>query len=276
MVEEKASLNLRQEVKPQEIRKLWDFAETLAAAARGVVKSKISSRLTISEKADKTLVTDIDTAIEAQLRSSIENSYPEHGIVGEELALSNPEAEFQWFLDPIDGTEELVHGVPLWGTIIALHFHNQPLLGIIDHPQLDFKVSAALGFGTWVNDSQIAICDYEGLFDGSQRIGISRRSHFLRHGDKKGLFDLLTRKNPNFRTYASCYNYVAPATGRLDAGVDWHVRAWDRAATQIIIEEAGGKFVSIEESSAPLYERRFSSVFGKPRAVDYLVALIKR
>ena len=253
---------------------MLDFARNLAGEIRGFINASLNNKLSVSLKPDKSLVTEIDLAVEQLVRRKIAEKYPDHGIVGEELPLSNPFSPWQWLIDPIDGTEELVYRVPLYGTIIGLHYEQYPVLGIIEHPELNWQVSAAWGQGTWANGQKIILPSFAGELDGSQHVGLSRRLSFLRMGDEGKLFDRLALFNPNHRIYATCFAYSGAAAGKLDAAVDWNVRAWDRAATQILVEEAGGKFVSLRETDEPLFERRYCSVFGKPEVVDYLVGLL--
>src|SRR5439155_2295528 len=68
--------------------------------------------------------------------------FPDHGVIGEEYPPTRRESAFQWILDPIDGTEEFVHGVPTFGTMLALHHRGVPLVGVIDDPALDIRVHA--------------------------------------------------------------------------------------------------------------------------------------
>jgi fructose-1,6-bisphosphatase/inositol monophosphatase family enzyme len=87
----------------------------LADEARRVAAPMLERGLTTETKADASLVTDVDRAIERRLREMIGRWFPDHGILGEEFPPERAESTFQWILDPIDGTEELVHGIPTWG-----------------------------------------------------------------------------------------------------------------------------------------------------------------
>ena len=68
-------------------------------------------------------------------------------MLGEEYPPTRPESPFQWIMDPIDGTEEFVHGIPTFGTMLALHHRRVPLVGVIDHPALDIRVNAGAASG---------------------------------------------------------------------------------------------------------------------------------
>jgi inositol-phosphate phosphatase/L-galactose 1-phosphate phosphatase/histidinol-phosphatase len=112
------------------------FIHTLADLAGEVLRPYYRSPLVIDSKGDRSPVTEADRAVERALREAIRKAYPEHGIVGEEYGAENPDAEFCWYLDPIDGTLSFMHGKPLFTTLIALCHRGIPVLGCIDQPIL--------------------------------------------------------------------------------------------------------------------------------------------
>lgn len=85
-------------------------------------------------KEDKSPVTLADREIEAVIRAEIEARFPEHGIIGEEFGVRNPGADFQWILDPVDGTSSFIIGRPTFGTLIALAYKDETQIGIINQP----------------------------------------------------------------------------------------------------------------------------------------------
>jgi fructose-1,6-bisphosphatase/inositol monophosphatase family enzyme len=111
-----------------------DFGLATIKKARAFIHEKSKKGFTVSIKSDDTVVTEVDRETEQLIRAEIEKKFPGHGIVGEEFGIRNEQAEFKWYLDPIDGTISFSHGIPLYGTILALHQGDTPLVGIIDHP----------------------------------------------------------------------------------------------------------------------------------------------
>jgi myo-inositol-1(or 4)-monophosphatase len=113
------------------------FTVELARASGDFIRPLFGRRdLPVELKSDQTPVTHADRGAEELLRRMINQRFPAHGIIGEELGSENPDAEFVWVLDPVDGTKSFVTGVPLWGTLIALLQHGQPVLGCIHQPLL--------------------------------------------------------------------------------------------------------------------------------------------
>ncbi len=112
-----------------------DFAHMLADAADGVARQYFRSpHIHTTLKADDSPVTQADVAIEQALRDMIQHDYPDHGIVGEEQSAYQPDAPWQWVLDPIDGTRAFTCGTPSFTTLIGLMHHQTPALGIISQP----------------------------------------------------------------------------------------------------------------------------------------------
>ncbi|MDC6641787.1 inositol monophosphatase, partial [Leclercia adecarboxylata] len=104
----------------REIAAAAALAARLADAARGVIQGYFRRSYAIEDKADESPVTIADRESEAAMRRLIGESFPGHGIVGEEYGVERADAEFVWVLDPIDGTKSFICGVPLFGTLIAL------------------------------------------------------------------------------------------------------------------------------------------------------------
>jgi fructose-1,6-bisphosphatase/inositol monophosphatase family enzyme len=258
----------------RDVERYHAAAVELADEARRIVKPALERGFSVETKADASLVTDVDHAVERRLRELIGRWFPDHGVIGEEYPPTRPDSDFQWIMDPIDGTEELVHGIPTFGTMLALHHRGAPVAGVIDHPALDLRVNAGRGLGAYRNGQRIHLSDLpasarpEGV-----RLVLSARLNFTRHVDEGRLFEALTRLYPNHRIFRAAYAHTAVVTGAADAMVDVHNRVWDLAPSQILIEEAGGRYAVVRDFAAPDGGRILSAVFGKPGVVDRLVTV---
>jgi fructose-1,6-bisphosphatase/inositol monophosphatase family enzyme len=266
----------RAQIDPAEVRRLYQLALGFADEARKVLDAAWTAGFEVLRKTDGSFVTSADFKTEEKLRALIQKQLPAHGILGEEYAPQQPAAAFQWILDPVDGTEDFVQRVPTYGCIIALHCQGYPLIGVIDHPALQLRVSAAWGLGAFQNGERVHLADLDpSLIDGSERVVLSARANFTRFADHGNLFDAITRQHPNHRIYRSCFAHTCAITGAADAMVDYGNRIWDLAASQILIEEAGGKYVMIQDVDVPRVGRVLGGVFGKPTLVDRLVRLLR-
>jgi fructose-1,6-bisphosphatase/inositol monophosphatase family enzyme len=234
--------------------------------ALSVCKRYTGGDFLVTEKVDKSLVTEADIEIERVLRLKIEEMFPDHGVIGEEFSATHPESPYQWILDPIDGTEEFVNGLPLFGCIISLEYKHSPIVGIIDLPMVGIRIYASKGGGTFCNGKRVVLSD---LFIPSEklRLGISKRANFSRYVDEDSLFNSITQNYRNLRIFDSCFAYAATASGGLDAMVDYNVRHWDISACRILCEEAGGDFRWVKKTVTPKGFIAYSAVFGKKKAV---------
>jgi fructose-1,6-bisphosphatase/inositol monophosphatase family enzyme len=242
----------------------------LADEARRIAAPMLDQGFTTETKADASPVTDVDRAIEGRLREMIGRWFADHGIVGEEYPPERPDSPFQWILDPIDGTEELIHGIPTWGAMLALHHRGAPLVGLIDHPALDLRVSAGAGLGAYRNGDRIRLPEFvASTGPAAVRLVMSARLNFTRGTDEGQVFDQLARQFPNHRIYRAAYAHTAVVTGAADAMVDAHNHIWDLAASQVLIEEAGGTYTVVRDFEAP-GGRLLTAVFGKRGLVGQL------
>ena len=113
---------------------LLDFIRLLADESGAIIRRYFRSGYTVDSKSDETPVTVADRQAEVRMRELIIERYPSHGILGEEYGHHQPEAPFQWVLDPIDGTKNFISHGYLFGTLIALVHEEQALLGAIHQP----------------------------------------------------------------------------------------------------------------------------------------------
>lgn len=248
-----------------EISSLTTFATELADLSKKTYKKLVDSKKTAGQKSDWSLVTEIDRGIEQELTTYIKRRRPNDGILGEEFGITGTLDELVWIIDPIDGTEELVFGLPNFGTIIGLWYKGFPLVGVIDHPEMELRVSAGFGLGCFKNGSQcqkIQVHD----FKKAPRMGISPACAFEVTGDQK-LFNKLVKAFPNFRSYWTVYSHSLTATGGLHLAVEWNLRSWDIAATEIIITESGGVFKILKGDRTRILDSIFGVAFGDEKWV---------
>lgn len=220
-------------------------------------------------KADASFVTDADLAAERALRAAIARRFPDHGIVGEEFAPTRPDAPFQWIVDPIDGTLSFARGIPFYGTVLGLHHEGRPLVGVLDHPALGLRLSAAAGLGAWRDGRRLRLRDLRpGEPMARQVLATGDRNQFVAARREAG-FDRLMRSGAPVRAYSDCMGHSLVAQGAVAAMADFALKIWDLAATQVLIEEAGGRFRLLRRYG----DRGATShdiVFGKPRAAAFI------
>ena len=190
-------------------------------------------------KGDGSPVTAADRAAETVAREWIRTRFPLDGILGEEFGLEREDAPRRWVLDPIDGTKSFIHGVPLWGTLVAVVEGETVLAGAVYTPPTHELVAAAVGEGAWFNGTRTRVSATTSLEEATVLITDER---FPGRPRRRARWEALANRARIVRTWGDCYGYLLLATGRADVMVDDLMNPWDAAAVQVVIEEAGGRF----------------------------------
>lgn len=222
-----------------ELKILLDFAVELARGAGEIAYRHFKGSFVAERKADKSFVTVADREAERHLRTSIENAFPDDGILGEEEGEKPGRSNRRWILDPIDGTYSFVHRVPLYGVLIGLEMDREAVLGVVGLPALDELIYAARGLGCFWNEATARVSATESLDDAlllATDFGSCEQYGFGRAAE------ILQRQVHSRRTWGDAYGHVLVATGRADIMLDPVMNVWDCAALLPIVEEAGGTF----------------------------------
>jgi len=192
-------------------------------------------------KDDKSPVTLADREIEEVLRAEILAKFPDHGIIGEEYGAQNSTSDYQWIIDPIDGTSSFIIGRPTFGTLIALAYKGKPVLGIINQPISGERWIGIDGLGAWLNGTAIKSRKCVNVADAI----ISSTSQFFFEKNDLVKFQNLSAKAKYQRfggvVYgADCYGYALLASGFIDIIIEPGLQVYDYAALVPIIKMAGG------------------------------------
>ena len=203
--------------------------------------------LVVETKPDLTPVTEADRATERALRSAIEEARPGDAVLGEEYGVTGA-SHREWVLDPIDGTKNFVRGAPVWATLIALRENGVVTTGVVSAPALGRRWWAARGRGAFADGSPISVSRVSEIGDA-----------FLSHSSltgwdalgRLGAFLDLTRRVWRTRAFGDFWSYMLVAEGAVDLAAEPEVSLWDLAALQVIVEEAGGRFTTLDGEPRP-------------------------
>ncbi|MCC6471835.1 MAG: inositol monophosphatase family protein [Alphaproteobacteria bacterium] len=216
--------------------RLVAFAQALADESGKILYAANARRPLVELKPDRSLVTKIDRRIESRLRRLIRARFPGHGVLGEEAGGQNLDADLLWVIDPIDGTAPFVAGVPVFGTLIALLYRGEPIVGVIDHPITGDRWVGARGRPTTRNGRRCRTRQCKSLKDALMS---ASNPDFFKPVDRPG-FEAL-RSRTQWRIYGgSCFSYGLLASGRTDVAIDSGLSIHDFAAFRPVIEGAGG------------------------------------
>jgi histidinol-phosphatase len=204
--------------------------------------------LAIREKADRSPVTEADIAAEKILRDTLLGAFPHDAFLGEESGTAAGTSGYEWIVDPIDGTKSFIRGVPLWATLVGCRHAGRGVVGVIAIPALGEIVYAAAGSGAWhVRGTEPArparvstrATLGEALCCTSDFTSFAKRTDAVAGAAARAR---LETAGGILRTWGDGYGYLLVATGRADVMIDPLMNAWDAAAVETVIAEAGGRF----------------------------------
>jgi histidinol-phosphatase len=223
------------------------FALEIVDETDAIALGHFAGELTITSKHDRTLVTQADTEVETRLRSRIAESFPHHGIVGEEFGTEAGDGETRWIIDPIDGTNNFVRGIPVWATLLAVERSAELVAAVASAPALRQRWYAAIGNGARTRtaggpEREIHVSTVARL-EQAQLLYSTLRT-LDRSGIGDGLRDAVGRAWRD-RGFGDFWGYMLVAQGSAEAMVEVGPTIWDLAAPALIVAEAGGRFTDL-------------------------------
>lgn len=221
------------------------FLKTALDAAKRsekIIMKYFSEGVESSLKKDRTPVTHGDVEAESIIIETIKKKFPDHGFLGEELGTSEPESEYIWIIDPIDGTKNYMRRIPLFATQIALMKNDKPILGVSNAPALKELMYAEQGKGSFLNGKSVRVTSTKDLEKSYMSFG------GLKYFEHSGLIpNLLSLVNSTqgHRGFGDFWGYHLVAQGKIDIMLEVHTTAWDITALRLIVEEAGGTITNL-------------------------------
>jgi myo-inositol-1(or 4)-monophosphatase len=212
------------------------FCKSLTVISGKNIKKYFRNNFTIESKSDDSPVTIADKSTEEKLRELIMKEYPDHGILGEEFGLHNENADYQWVLDPIDGTKSFICGAVTFGTLIALLKNGEPILGVFHQPILN-ELLIGDNSDTYLNNEIVKVNDVKSL---DQAILLTTDHLAFEEYQNLPKFENLMRKVKLYRQWGDCYGYYLVASGFAQIMIDPIMSVWDTMALIPIIKGSGG------------------------------------
>jgi histidinol phosphatase-like enzyme (inositol monophosphatase family) len=214
------------------------FALEMAEQAGHLTLDYFSRKsLQVFTKRDASPVTEADRKAEDLIRKAISSRNSEDGVLGEEFDEQPSANKRRWIIDPIDGTKAFIHGVPLYGVMIALEVEEVMQLGVVHFPALREMYYAERGCGAFFNGSVIAVSSIADIRDGTV---LHTEKEYLLDPQSEHPVDLLRHSGGLVRGWGDCYGHMLVASGRAEVSVDKIMSPWDCAALIPIVTEAGG------------------------------------
>jgi myo-inositol-1(or 4)-monophosphatase len=248
------------------------FVQALIREAAAVARSR-RDRVTPHEKDNLSFVTDLDRDLERLIRDRLGARFPGDVLTGEEYGAGGGAGPRRWSIDPIDGTGNMVHGLPLWAISIGLLDRGEPVLGVIAVPPLGELYWAVKGGGAWLDGRRLVARDADAIH---AQDNICVGTNALRIVDTRSLPGRLRDLG------SACCEQIFVAANRLQACTFLGEQAHDIAAGVVIAREAGCRFGTIdgEELSAAEMVRRTPiktpTFVAAPRRLEALIRMARR
>jgi len=202
-----------------------------------------SSSYHIKTKSDNTPVTDADQNIEQKIRQYVQRIDSNIVVLGEEYSPTAQAAAVRLIVDPIDGTENFIRGIPLFATLLAIEVNGEVCAGVVSAPIMQDRWSAEKGLGCIYNKNPITVSSINDLSEAQAFHGS------LYGAEAKNTpvqFWELLRLTKRQRGFGDYYPAMLVAMGCGEFGADFGIKPWDVAPLKIIVEEAGGKVTDLE------------------------------
>ena len=205
-----------------------------------------ASGFRIDKKGTIDLVTEIDLECERMCRGVIRERFPDHDILAEELGGSpTASSRFRWVFDPLDGTTNYAHGLPIYCSSLGLEIDGERAVAAIYDPSRDELFTAERGGGAFLNGQPLRVSATATLLDALLVTGFPYDMH-KQGGDLVALFGaFLSRARAVRRLGSAALDLCYVAAGRFDAFWEQHLKPWDVAAGALVVEEAGGRITGM-------------------------------
>lgn len=224
-------------LKKKYLNSLLEFALRIVNKSQNITLKYYNKQIAHKIKKNKTPVTIADLKCEEYLISKIHAKYPTHSLLTEETGIIDNGSEFKWIIDPIDGTKNFMRKYPSWGTLLALEYQDEVVLGVILMPSLKETIYAVKNGGCYFNGQKSKVSKVKQLKNSYCIYG---SLDYIQSQPYKNNFMKIITNCYYSRGYGDCHGHSFVINGRAEIMIDPVVAPYDIAAVQICVEEAGG------------------------------------
>ena len=245
------------------IDKIFQTANSAIDKATKIVMEAHKLPKVTEYKGKTDLVTQTDRQSEEIIINEIQTIFPDHGIIAEESGSTNNNSEYQWIIDPLDGTTNFVHGYPSFGISIGVMQHDEYICGIVKEFPANHTYSAIKGKRAFCDGKQINVSNVGSLEQSLLVTGFG-----YEHGEKWSanieLFKQFTDITQGVRRLgAAAIDMCHVASGKVDGYWEFDIKSWDTCAGVLIIQEAGGKVTKMDGSKYSIHNPQILATNGK-------------
>ena len=226
----------------QDFSEHLNFTKELAFESGKILSKYFGNISSIKKKTSSIdLVTNVDIESDRLIIKSIQNKFPNHTIVTEESHLEEKNSDFKWIIDPLDGTTNFIHNLPIFAVSIGLQYKNNTVLGVVYNPAADKMFHAINKKGSYLNDKRIFTSSSKTLSESLIVTGFPYL-HDKKWEKSFSIFkDFYSKTQGVRRLGAAALDLCFVAMGRFEVFYEFNLKPWDICAGSIIAEEAGAK-----------------------------------
>jgi myo-inositol-1(or 4)-monophosphatase len=255
-----------------------DVAVDIALEAGALLRDSLAEEKEISFKRSAIdLVTQFDKAAEELIIGRLLTAFPDHTLVGEEGGTRGANSKYQWHIDPIDGTINFAHGLPVFGVSIGLYEYAKPLVGVIYDPMRDECFCAAAGQGSFVRrdgkNRPLQVSAASSLMHSLVATGFAPNGRARDRQNLRPFGRILEQVQGIRRSGSAAIDLAYVAAGRLDGYWQYDLNSWDVAAGMLLVREAGGMVTGLAGEPAVL-QPQLDLVVSNGRIHSQLLSLL--
>jgi myo-inositol-1(or 4)-monophosphatase len=225
----------------------------LSTAIEAVVRAgdlqiaKFGTGVRVDKKGAIDLVTEVDVEVERMFRALIAGRFPDHDVLAEELGDSGARgASHRWVFDPLDGTTNFAHGVPIFCASLALEIDGEAAVAAVYDPNRKELFTAEAGVGSWLNGQRLKASTNDSVLESMLVTGFPYSVHQQADDFLKVFGQVLKRARAVRRLGSAAIDICWVAAGRMDGFWEASLKPWDTRAAALILEEAGGKVTGMD------------------------------
>ena len=244
---------------------IHELKQVAAEAARlgGEVTQSYFGRLSeFRHKKDAGLVTEADTSAEEKIISLIKETYPRHSILAEETGVKETESAYTWVIDPLDGTTNFTHQIPIFCTSVALQKNKEIIVAAVFDPLRDHMYTASKGEGAFLNgkpiqvsqEKQVKECLFATGFAYQKGEHLSQQLAYLQF--------FMEASHGIRRSGSAVWDFCQVACGHFDGFFESKLQPWDVAAGILLVQEAGGTITNYKNQPTTIHEQEIAASNG--------------
>ncbi len=240
-------------MKIKHLQKTLSFIIDLTIRVGDYVCKGANKKKRIHYKGEVDLVTQFDRRAQDLIIKELRKKFPEYGILGEENISHNADAPIKWIVDPLDGTTNFAHGLPIWAISIALEKDGAIVLGVVYDPTRSELFSAVKGNGAFLNKKRIRVSNVKKLNHALLITGFPYDIRRTKNNNLNHFSNFAVRTQAVRRLGSAALDLCYTACGRFDGYWELKLSPWDQAAGSLILEEAGGKVTDFKGKKFSIY-----------------------